>query len=261
MNLMGKVAVVTGASGGVGRATALALAKSGCSVMVNYNRSRDEAERTASEVRALGVGAVCFQACVDDDTACRTMMDATSKTFGRLDILVNNAGTTRFIPHADLDAVTDEDWELILGVNLKGPFQCARAARPYLETSGAGAIVNVASVAAYSGTGSSIPYCAAKAAVVNLTIALARALAPNIRVNAVAPGFIAGEWLRRGLGEAYEVTKQARKAQSLLGRVCQPEDIAAAILSLITGSDMVTGQTVVCDGGQTIGPPPVRANK
>ncbi len=261
MNLNGKAAVVTGATRGVGRATALALARGGCSVLINYSRSREEAEATAAEVRALGVSAVCFQAAVEDDAACRAMMAAAVKELGRLDILVNNAGTTRFIPPADLDAVTDADWEHILGVNVKGPFQCARAARSHLEATGGGDIVNVASIAAYTGTGSSIPYCASKAAVVNLTIALARALAPNIRVNAVAPGFIAGDWLRRGLGESYEATKKAREAQSLLGRVCEPEDVAAAILSFIIGSDMVTGQTLICDGGQTIGPPYARTNK
>lgn len=255
MNLQGKAAVVTGASRGVGRATALALASGGCSVLINYNRSREEAEKTADEVRAHGVRAICFQAPVEDDAACRKMMDTAFEKLGRLDVLVNNAGTTRFIPQADLEAVAEADWEHILGVNLRGPFQCARAARRYLEASGEGAIVNVASIAAFLGIGSCIPYSASKAALVNLTIALARVLAPGIRVNAVAPGFIAGDWLRRGLGEAYETTKQAREAKSLLGRISQPEDVAAAILSFIAGSAMVTGQTLICDGGQTMGPP------
>ena len=114
--------------------------------------------------------------------------------------------------------------------------------------------VNVASVAGLTGAGSSIPYCASKAALINLTIALARTLGPSIRVNAVAPGFIEGEWLRRGLGGDYESIKHAKSAQALLGRVSQPEDVAAAILSLINGSEMVTGQVIVCDGGHSIGP-------
>lgn len=261
MTIHGKAAVITGASGSVGRATALALAKEGCSVLVNFCHSPGEAEKTAAAVRALGVRAVCFQAAVESDAACRAMMDTAFREFSRLDILVNTAGSTRFIPLSNLEAVTDADWERTFGVNLKGAFQCARAARAHMEASGGGEIVNVASIAGIIGTGSSIPYCASKSALINLTIALARALAPKIRVNAVAPGFIEGEWLRRGLGEAYEATKREKEAHALLGRVCQPEDVAAAILSLITGSDMVTGQTLVCDGGQTIGPPLARKSK
>ncbi len=253
MDLSGKAAVVTGSSRGVGRATALALARRGCSVLINYSTSRDEAERTAAEVRALGSQAVCFAASVADDAACRAMMDTAAREFGRLDVLVNNAGTTRFINFPDLEAVTDEDWNRILAVNLKGPFQCARAARPHLERLGNGVIINVASVAGITGGGSSIPYCASKAAVINLTLALARTLGPAIRVNAVAPGFIEGEWLRKGLGEDFESAREAKAKQALLGKVSQPEDIADAILALIS-ADMVTGHTLVVDGGHTIGP-------
>ena len=246
--------MVTGASRGVGRATALALARGGCHVAINYSRSRDEAEQTAAAVRLLGVKAICVRGDVAEDAACRVLMDAAAKEFGRLDILVNNAGTTEFIPHANLDDVTDAHWERILGVNLKGPFQCVRAARKYLEASGSGIVINVSSVAGIAGTGSSIPYCASKAALINLTLSLARALGPNIRVNSVAPGFIAGEWLQKGLGADYETAKSAREKMNVLGKVCEPEDIAAAILSLITGSDLITGQTLVCDGGTLLGP-------
>ena len=246
--------MVTGASRGVGRATALALARGGCHVAINYSRSRDEAEQTAAAVRLLGMKAICVRGDVAEDAACRVLMDAAAKEFGRLDILVNNAGTTEFIPHANLDDVTDAHWERILGVNLKGPFQCVRAARKYLEASGSGIVINVSSVAGIAGTGSSIPYCASKAALINLTLSLARALGPNIRVNSVAPGFIAGEWLQKGLGADYETAKSAREKMNVLGKVCEPEDIAAAILSLITGSDLITGQTLVCDGGTLLGP-------
>ncbi len=253
MDLNGKAAIVTGAGTGVGRATALALARRGCSVVVNYSRSRDAAEATAREAEALGVTAVPFRADVSDDRACRSLVEAAERELGRLDVLVNNAGTTRFIPHGELERVSDEDWNQILAVNLKGPFQCARAARPALERSGAGMIVNVASVAGIVATGSSIPYCASKAALINLTIALARALAPRIRVNAVAPGFIEGEWLAQGLGAAYQPIKQAMEARAVLHRVCKPEDVSAAILSLITGSDLVTGHVLPCEGGMLIG--------
>ena len=254
MTIKGKAAVITGASRGVGRATALALARGGCHVAVNYSRSRDEAEQTAAAARKLGVNAICVLADVADDVACRAMIDTAAKEFGRLDILVNNAGTTEFIPHANLDDVTDAHWDRIFGVNLKGPFQCIRAARKYLEASGNGLVVNVTSVAGIAGTGSSVPYCASKAALINMTISLARALGPTIRVNSVAPGFIAGEWLQKGLGADYEAAKGAREKLNVLGKVCEPEDIAAAILSIITGSDLVTGQTLVCDGGMLVGP-------
>ena len=137
-------------------------------------------------------------------------------------------------------------------MNVKGPFQCARAARPAMERSGGGEVVNVSSVAGLRGIGSSIPYAASKAALNNLTVTLARVLAPRIRVNAVAPGFIDGEWLKAGLGPAYEAVKQAMTERSPLGAVCTPEDVADAILSLITGSDLVTGQVLACEGGMLL---------
>jgi 3-oxoacyl-[acyl-carrier protein] reductase len=252
MKIEGTAAIVTGGGTGVGRATALELARRGGSVLVNYSRSRDGAERTAEEIEALGVKSIAYQADVADDAACRAMVDAAVRALGRLDILVNNAGTTSFIPHAQLDAVGDDDWSRILDVNLKGPFQCARAARGAIEAGGGGEIVNVSSVAGIVGTGSSIPYCASKAGLNNLTITLARVLAPKIRVNAVAPGFIAGEWLKGGLGAAYEPIRKAYAERSPLGRVCEPEDVAAAILSLITGSDLVTGSVLPVEGGALI---------
>jgi 3-oxoacyl-[acyl-carrier protein] reductase len=253
MQIDGRAAVVTGAGTGVGRATALALARGGCSVLVNYSRSRESAEQTAAEAAALGVRALAFRCDIAEDADCRAMAEAAKRELGRLDILVNNAGTTVFIPHGDLERVRDEDWDRILGVNLRGPFHCARALRPLLEAAdGGGEIVNVSSVAGIVGTGSSIPYCASKAALNNLTLTLARALAPKIRVNAVAPGFIDGEWLKQGLGAAYDVARQAVIQRSPLKRVCTPDDVAAAILSLITGSDLVTGALLPCEGGMLL---------
>ena len=253
MEIGGKAAVITGGGTGVGRATALSLAKLGCSVLVNYSRSKDEAENTAAEAAALGVKAVPWRADVTDDAACRAMIDAAVKQFGRLDVLVNSAGATSFIPHTDLEAVKDEDWDRIFAVNVKGAFHCARAARGPMQEAGDGEIVNVSSVAGVAGIGSSIPYCASKAALNNLTVTLARALAPKIRVNAVAPGFITGRWNRQGWGEAYDAVKQMAEQRAPLNRVCEPQDVADAILSFITGSDLVTGQIVVCDGGMLIG--------
>jgi len=252
MELDGKAALVTGGGTGVGRATALALARRGCAVAVNYSRSRDDAERTAAEVSAFGVRGIALQADVARDADCRRLAETSAKELGRLDVLVQSAGTTSFIPHGDLDRVTDEDWERIFSVNLRGPFQCARAVRGAMLAGGGGAIVNVSSIAGVAGVGSSIPYCASKAALNNLTLTLARALAPKIRVNAVAPGFITGRWLEQGLGAGYESVKSAMERRAPLGKVCEPDDVADAILGLVTGSALVTGQVVVVDGGLLI---------
>jgi 3-oxoacyl-[acyl-carrier protein] reductase len=253
VKLEGRAAIVTGAGTGVGRATALRLAERGCAVCVNYSRSEDAAEEVAGLARARGVSALAVRADVAQDADCRALVERALAAFGRLDVLVNNAGTTSFIPHAELERVGDADWERILAVNLKGPFQMARAARAALEADGGGEIVNVSSVAGLIGTGSSIPYCASKAALNVLTVTLARVLGPAVRVNAVAPGFIEGEWLKQGLGAAYAPIKAAMEARSPLGRVCAPDDVAAAILALLEGSDLVTGQVLLVDGGMTIG--------
>lgn len=256
MNSPTKSAIVTGSSRGVGRATALALARQGYAIAVNYSSSKDEAENVVRQIESYGGLAIAVQANVSDNRACKELVSQSLEAFGRLDVLVNNAGVTSFIPHNALEQVHDEDWDRILGVNLIGPFQMVRAAMPALTASGNGAIVNVASIAGLSATGSSIPYCASKAALLNMTVALARVCAPKVRVNAVAPGFIEGEWLKQGLGSAYEMVKKQCQDRSPLHKVCTPEDVASAILSLIMGSQMITGQTVVVDGGMLIGSTP-----
>jgi 3-oxoacyl-[acyl-carrier protein] reductase len=253
MELEGKAAIVTGAGTGVGAATARALAKRGCAVLVNYSRSKDAAERVAAEVEAAGAKSLAFQCDVADDAACREMVATAHKAFGRLDVLVNNAGVTTFIPHANLEDVSDEVWRSILDVNLTGPFHCARAAKSALEESGGGEIVNVSSIAGLAGQGSSIPYCASKAALNNLTVTLARVMAPKIRVNAVAPGFIDGSWLQEGLGDAFATVKKVYQDRAALGAVCTPEDVAGGILALIEGPDLVTGHVLPVEGGLLIG--------
>lgn len=237
----------------MGRATALDLAARGCSVLINYTKSEEDALATVDDLRALGVKSVAVKCDVADDVAVREMVAVAEREFGRLDVLVNNAGTTVFVPHSDLDALSDDDWLRVYAVNTLGPFHCVRAAKPVMDRSGGGEIVNVSSVAGVAGVGSSIPYCASKAALNNLTVTLARVCAPTIRVNAVAPGFITGRWLQGGLGdEIYEAVKQHYEGTNPLQAVCSPEDVAAAIVSLIAGSDLVTGQVVVVDGGQLI---------
>lgn len=253
MELDGAAAIVTGGGTGVGRATALALAARGCSVLVNYSRSRDDAEATAEEVRGHGVRGLAVRGDVADDADVREMVAVAERELGRLDVLVNNAGTTVFVPHSDLDALSDDDWLQIYRVNTLGPFHCVRAAKPLMERSGGGEIVNVSSVAGVAGVGSSLPYCASKAALNNLTVTLARVCAPRIRVNAVAPGFITGRWLRGGLGdELYEAAKRHYESQNPLQAVCDPQDVSDAIVAVITGSDKMTGQVIVVDGGQLI---------
>ncbi|MGV2340736.1 MAG UNVERIFIED_CONTAM: SDR family oxidoreductase [Planctomycetaceae bacterium] len=253
MSPAAKAAVVTGGATGVGKATAIRLAAAGFSVVINYTKSESEAHATVAEIAAAGGQAVCLRADVADDDDCRALIAAAESHFGRLDVLVNSAGTTEFIPFSDLDAITAEIWERLFRVNVVGAFQCSRAAAELIgRTASGGVIINVSSVAAQLAQGSSIPYCASKAALDNLTVSLARTLAPHIRVNAVAPGFIAGRWTQQGLGEKYPTVLAAWEQSLPLRHVCQPDDIAQAIVGLITGSPLVTGQTLTVDGGMTI---------
>jgi 3-oxoacyl-[acyl-carrier protein] reductase len=252
MQLIGKAAIVTGSGTGVGRATALKLAAKGCAVLINYSRSKAAADSVVEEVLALGVKSIAVKANVADDAECRAMAAAALEAFGRIDVLVNNAGTTRFIRHDDLDAVMPEDWDLMMNVNLRGAFQCIRACKAALQANGQGNVVNVSSIAGLRAIGSSVPYCASKAALNNLTLSMARVLAPTVRVNAVAPAFIEGEWLKQGLGEAYDKTKKFWESKAVLGKVCTPDDVADAILALIEGSELVTGQIIPIEGGQML---------
>lgn len=243
----GKVALVTGGGTGVGRAAVLQFARRGYAVAVNYSRSREDAEQTVRDAQALGVAAVAMAANVAHDDEVRAMIEQCRSTWGRLDVVVNNAGTTHFIDHTNLEAVTDQVWEDILSVNLKGPFQVCRAAIPLLRESGGGAIVNVASVAGVSGAGSSIPYAASKGALITLTKSLAKAFAPDIRVNAVCPGVIISRWL----ADHQEMIEAALKVTPL-GKASSTDDIADVITFLACDAQNMTGQALVIDGGRTI---------
>ncbi len=253
LSVPGKAAVVTGGATGVGRATARRLAAGGYGVVINYSRSESEAHAVVAEIQAAGGQAVCVRADVAIDADCRGLIAEAEKTFGRLDVLVNCAGTTEFIPFGELDSITGDIWDRLFRVNVVGAFQCARAAAEVIRrTASGGVIINVSSVAAQLAQGSSIPYCASKAALDNLTVSLARTLAPHIRVNGVAPGFIAGRWTQQGLGEKYSAVLAAWQQSLPLQVVCQPDDVAEAIMGLITGSPLITGQTLTIDGGMTI---------
>ncbi|QDU24337.1 SDR family NAD(P)-dependent oxidoreductase [Urbifossiella limnaea] len=241
-----KVALVTGSATGVGRACAVRFAKLGFAVAVNYSKSEADAAETAELVRAAGAPVKVYKASVGDDAAVRAMVADVVATFGGLDVLVNNAGTTHFIPHADLDALTDAVWDDIFQVNVKGAFYACRAALPHLQAR-RGNVVNVTSVAGLSGQGSSIPYCASKAALNCVTLSLARAFGPAVRVNAVAPGPILTRWLA---GREAHVAKYLEQAP--LGRAADPDDIADAVIYLATGTTLTTGQVLVVDGGRTM---------
>jgi NAD(P)-dependent dehydrogenase (short-subunit alcohol dehydrogenase family) len=251
MELTGRVALVTGGATGIGRATVLRLARSGAAgVAINYRSARDQAAQLASEVRELGAEALCVHADVRRDEQVRAMVRQIDERFGRLDVVVNNAGITRWIPIADLEALTDEAWHEILDVNLIAAFRCTRAAAELLKQAG-GAVVNVSSISGYLATAtlSSLPYGASKAALMYLTKGLAVALGPHVRVNAVAPAFTDTDWMREYYGDQYEQAIARASENFPLRRIATPDDVAAAIVSLIVGGDFVTGQTLLVDGG------------
>jgi 3-oxoacyl-[acyl-carrier protein] reductase len=244
--LAGRVALVTGAGTGLGRAIALALARAGASVAVNYSRSEAEAEATAEEARAAGMAAIAVQADVSDADAVARMVVRVEAELGSVDVLVNNAGVTRYVPLEDVEAVTREDWERTLGVNVVGVFSCVRAVAPGMRERGFGRVLNVASTSGLVPDGSSIPYIVSKAALVMLTKVLARALAPTVSVNAVAPGWMATPWLERYL-PADLVGELERSADFV-----PVEDVAAVGLALLA-SGSVTGEVVSVDRGETLG--------
>jgi len=242
----GKVCLITGGGTGIGRATALLLARNGADVAVNYSRSEAEAQETVEAIEKLGRRALKVQADVADNRAVTSMLNTVLQRLGRLDILVNNAGWTRFIDFKDLDAVDDETWDRTMAVNVKGPFYCARAAAEPMRKAGAGVIVNVSSLAGILARGSSIPYAASKSALNIVTRALARVLAPAIRVNAVAPGVVNTRWIKD-----QKAFVRSAQLQTPMRRIADPDDIAQAILSLIAGNDFITGQIMIVDGGMT----------
>ncbi len=246
MNLKHKVAVVTGGGTGIGRAVALTLSKRGATVAINYSRSGADAEEVVQLILASGERAIAVQADISQDDEVRTMVDEVAQAFGTIDVLVNNAGITKHIPMEDLDAATEDIWDEMFDVNVKGMFYCARAVAPYMKKKQCGAIVNVGSIAGQTGLGSSLPYAVSKAAVHGLTKSLARALAPSIRVNCVVPGAVATRWW---LGQ--EERMQRLAPNLLLQRISTPEDIAQFICSVLE-QEAMTGQIITVDSGQTL---------
>ena len=246
MTLKDKVVLVTGGATGIGRATVLALAREGAHVAINYSKSVAEAEETARLAERGGTRALIVQADITREARVRAMVDRVAGELGGLDGLVNNAGWTARVPHRQLDDLTDEIWDRVFATNLRAPFYCVRAAVPHLEKRGGGAIVNITSVAGFTGTGSSMAYAASKAGLNTLTKSLARALAPSrIRVNAVAPGL-----LRTGFGDGFitdELLDQTAQVTPI-GRAPTAEEVADAVVFLLAHPAM-TGYTAVVDGG------------
>jgi 3-oxoacyl-[acyl-carrier protein] reductase len=254
MELKGRVALVTGGAGGIGGAVVRSLANAGIGgIAVNYRKSKKEAQELAEEMERSGVKAQTVQADVQSDEQVREMMERIHKQFGRLDVLVNNAGVTYWVNLSDLQGLTDEIWDEILDVNVKGAFRCARAAAPMLAEH-QGMVVNVSSVSGVlaPSTLSSLAYGTAKAALIYLTKGLAVALAPKVRVNCVAPAFTDTPWMREHFGTAYPETIARASAGFPLQRIATADEVAGAILGLITGGDFVTGQTLIVDGGLSL---------
>ena len=248
---MKKTAIITGSASGIGAATAIELSKRGWNVVINYSKSEAEAKKVAAQCKE----AIVVQADVGEDADCRRLAQAALDKWGRIDALVNSAGTTKFVKHADLEALSADDFLRMYRLNVVGPFQMARACAAALKA-GKGAIVNVSSVAALMGTGSSIAYAASKAALNTLTFSLARVLAPEVRVNAVSPGYVDTPWQTKGLGAERANQAAAHFATMVpLKDYARPEDVAETIAWLIEGARQVTGEIVFVDGGMHIQPP------
>src|SRR5580704_3262423 len=241
-------ALITGAATGIGRAAAVALAEAGYDVAINYSRSEQAARDTAGLAQAKGAKTLLFQCDVSDDQSVRKMLVAVENEFGRLDALVNNAGTTSNVKASDFEAMTAEEWDRVFAVNVRGMFQVTRASARLLKIA-RGSVVNTASIVGLRPGPQPLPYAASKAAVVSLTKLLAFNLGPEIRVNAVAPGWMEGDWMARMLKDKYDDLMARRAKNTPLRRCVTAKDVAEVIVNLITSNRLVNGEVVVVDGG------------
>ena len=253
MELKNAVCIVTGSASGIGAASAILLAGKGARVVVNYSKSADAARATVAACEAAGAETLLIKADVAQDADCRRLAQAAIDKWGRIDALVNNAGATKFADHGDLEALSAEDFQRIYSVNVVGSYQMVRACAPAMKQGGRGAVVNVSSIAGKNGMGSSIAYAASKGALNTLTMSLARVLGPEIRVNAVCPGMVDTKWLREGYGPRYAAIEARYRQGTPLGRPGTPEEVAAVIVWLIEGADLITGDTIMVDSGMHLG--------
>jgi len=246
-----KKALVTGGATGIGRSAVLALARAGFDVAINYGSSAKAAEEVAQEAQALGAATMTLQCDVSDDTAVRQMLATIDAAWGHLDTLVNNAGTTANWKVKDLESLQMDEWDRTFAVNVRGTFQVSRAAVPLLKKGTEPCIVNTASIVGMRPGPQPLPYSASKASVISLTKMLAWNLGPDIRVNAVAPGWMEGDWMERMLGDKYDQLMGARAKATPLKRCVTADDVAEVMMNLIQGMRFVTGEVVVIDGGFT----------
>ncbi len=251
MNIRGKTAIVTGSATGLGAAAAIKLAARGANLVINFTKSAKEAEETKAACEAEGAEAILVQANVAVDEDCRRMAKKALDKWGRIDILVNNAGVSKFANHAKLEELSAQDFQDIYAVNVIGAYQMIRAVEPTMKKQGFGAVVNVSSIAGVRGIGSSVAYAASKGALNTMTISLARALAPEIRINAVCPGFIETRWFKEKAGEdVFNAVAKANRESSPLKKGAPAEDIADSIVFLATeGAQHITGETLLVDAG------------
>ncbi|MBI3372390.1 MAG: SDR family oxidoreductase [Betaproteobacteria bacterium] len=249
MATAGKAALVTGGASGIGRSAVLALARAGYDVAINYSSSAAAAHATATEAEKSGVKTLLVKCDVSDESGVRAMIKAIGERFGRLDVLINNAGTTAPWKPKDLESLSLEDWDRVFNVNVRGLFQVTRASIPLLRRGEHPCIVNTASIVGLRPGPQPLPYSASKAAVVNLTKTLAWNLGPGIRVNAVAPGWMEGDWMKRMLKDKYDDLMVKRAKATPLKRCVTADDVAETMMSLIQGNRFVTGEIIVIDGG------------
>ena len=246
-----KKALVTGGATGIGKSAVLALARAGYDVAINYASSAKAAQDTAKEAQALGAHTLLLQCDVSDDAAVRRMMAEIDAAFGHLDALVSNAGTTARWKVKALESLDKDEWDRTFAVNVRGTFQVARAAVSLLKKGTNPSIVNTASIVGLRPGPQPLPYAASKAAVVNLTKTLAWNLGPEIRVNAVAPGWMEGDWMQRMLGDKYDDLMGKRAKLTPLKRCVTADDVAETMMTLIQANRFVTGEIIVIDGGFT----------
>ena len=241
-----KVAVVTGAGGGIGSVICKTLAKAGAKVILTYRKS--ERETRAVMQSLAGEGHMMARAPVEDSAGLKRLAEEVAARYGKVDLLVNNAGITRFVPHDDLDGLDDALIDEIFRVNWRGAFACIRAFKDLLASGDGGVVVNISSIAGISGVGSNVAYCASKAAMNCMTLSLARALAPQIRVLAIAPALVEGEYALKLDPE----WRREQAAKAPLKRLVQPEDVADAVLAAATMLTFSTGRVIVVDGGRLL---------